>query len=642
MSEGIDWGSETWNSLTWIGIVFAISLAGLLVIGLILAKATTWGRQYWRLVGGFFVAPESRIFAWSMVVVLLLLTVTGVRLTVLLSYQGNDLYTALQLAAQALGSGGGSALDAAESLFWKATWLFAILATCHVVRTLLELYIGAAFEIRLRTYLTRVSTTDWLTDKAFFRNRFVDRGLEGDDAQIQPGVDNPDQRIEIDITTVASSSRQLVFGSNGSSTNGVIPALITIVSFTKILWDLSGPMTVFGTDIPRAMVWFVYLFVIVATVIAFWLGHPLIKLYFLRERLSANFRYALVRIRDGAENVAFYDGERVERVGLLQRFDAVVANFWRIVFRTLKFTGWNFVVNQISAVFAFVLQAPRFFGGQITLGDMTQTATAFSNVHDSLSFFRLAYDDFAALRAALHRLDGLREVNAESRELPSIAVVDVDREFRVADLAVATPDGISLVNGLSLALGPGRALVVKGRSGSGKTTLLRSLAGLWPFTEGEFSRPAGTGTLFLSQMPYIPLGDLRTALAYPLTVDDVTDEMLVEVLERVFLAHLIGRLDEEQDWARVLSPGEQQRVAFARVLLVRPEVVVMDEATSAIDEGLEFELYSLIRSMLPDLIVVSVSHRSTTDQHHTDVLELVGDGAWELRPVPPTVGAGDR
>ncbi|GAA1482974.1 ABC transporter ATP-binding protein/permease [Gordonia sinesedis] len=632
MTESIDWGNEIWASLQWLAIVFGIALVAMLLIGFLLARMTTWGRQYWRLAGGFFVDRDTRVGAWLLVLALLALAVLGVRLTVLLTYQGNDLYTSFQYVAQGLTSGQSEVLDEGKRLFWQATRLFAILATMHVVRTLVEIYLGAMFEIRLRAYLTVRATTDWLGGMAFYRNRFVDRALAGEDAHIQPGVDNPDQRIEIDTANVATTSRQLVFGANGSSANGVIPAVITIVSFTKILWDLSAPMTVLGLEIPRAMLWFTYAFALIATVVAFWLGHPLIRLYFLRERVSANFRYALVRLRDGAENVAFYRGENVERTGILDRFSAIVQNFWRIVYRTLKFTGWNFVMTQASAIFVFLIQFPRFASGQIRLGDMTQAASAFSNLFEALSFFRQAYDTFADFRASLYRLDGLEKVDADSRTLAEIATAD-DPGVRLSDVSVATPSGDALISGLSLSLGSGDAMVVKGQSGSGKTTLLRGLAGLWPFVGGEFARPAGDRTMFITQIPYIPLGDLRTAVAYPLSPDDVGDDAIREALRKVLLPHLVDRLDEEQDWAKVLSPGEQQRVAFARILLSRPDAVFLDEATSAVDEGLEFALYSLIRTELPEMILVSVSHRSTTDQHHTGLLELTGGGGWDLRPI---------
>ena len=607
----IDWGSEFLTSLRWIAIMFSYSMIGLLVAGFVLSRTTLWGRQYWRAAGGFFTGRDTRVSAWVLVVVLMLLMVIGVRLTVVLSYQGRDMFNALQGAAEAISNGDGTALDQAEDMFWNSLWLFGLLATIHVVRTLVELYLGSMFEVRLRQFMTTRVTTDWLTGLAFYRNRFVNTGIDGDDAKIQPGVDNPDQRIEIDIDNVSASSRRLVFGSGGSSTNGVIPAIITICTFTKILWELSGPMDIFGTEVPHAMVWMVYLFVLVSTIVAFWLGHPLIRLYFLRERLAANFRYSLVRLRDGAEKVALYRGADTEQRGLLDRFASIVVNFWQVVFRSLKFNGWNFVVNQASAVFPYIIQAPRFFAGEIKLGEMTQTASAFGNVHDSLSFFREAFDSFADLRASLYRLDGLEQANHESRELPQIATVDTERGVEVRKVTTSTPDGVELVSELDLSLHPGDALVIKGRSGSGKTTLLRGLAGLWPFVSGEFARP-GESTLFLSQIPYIPLGDLRTAVAYPASPESVGDDSIRAVLEQVFLSHLVGRLDEEADWAAVLSPGEQQRVAFARILLNKPAVAFLDEATSAIDEGLEFELYSLIRRERPDTAATAAPPTSTT------------------------------
>ncbi|MBD0860166.1 ABC transporter ATP-binding protein/permease [Gordonia sp. zg691] len=650
MEYSIDWGNEVWASLKWLAIAFGIAAAVTLVIGFLLARFSRWGGPLWSVIGGFFTGSKTRVAAWGLVIALTLLALFGVRVSVLFSYFSNDLYTALQTAAEGLASGGPQGADLLEmgkEAFWHSMAVFGILAAIHVARTMLEIYVGAAFEIRLRYWLTEGAAADWMAGRAFYRNRFVDlsagllrrrrfrRGkpdAKRKPADIHPGVDNPDQRIEADITNVASLGSSLFWGGGGSSTNGVLTACASIVSFTIILWDLSGPVTLGGVEIPRMMVWLVLVYVLVASVVAFAIGRPLIRLNFWRERLTANFRYALVRIRDGAENVALYRGERVEHAGLMNRFSAVVKNFWQIVHVQLAFVGWNFSVTQLSVVFPYLVQAPRFFDGQIKLGDMSQTASAFGEMHDALSFFRNAYDDFTALRASIIRLDGLADADARSRTLPEIKTVDREGAVALSDIDISTPSGDELIRSLNLSLAPGAALVVKGRSGSGKTTLLRGLAGLWPFIDGEFARPPGRQTLFLSQMPYIPLGDLRTAVAYPALPDDIGDEEIKTALEKVFLPHLIGRLDEEQDWVKVLSPGEQQRVAFARILLTRPQAVFMDEATSAVDEGLEFALYSLIRTELPETILVSVSHRSTTDQHHTEVLELTGGGAWTLNP----------
>ncbi len=616
MSElsSLDWSHELVNSLRWTFEAFGISAVCFLLVALVVLRTTRWGRQFWRISGPYFTGRDS-VPVYALAALVLFMTVFAVRMSVLFSYQGNEMYTALQFAAQGFAQGDDAAMEAAESAFWTSLLIFSILAAVHVARSLLDFYIGQAFDIRWRRWLTDHVTTDWLDGRAYYRGRFVDAS-----------IDNPDQRIQADITEFVQTSRTLSMGAVG--------AVVSLISFTKILWDLSGPMTLFGTEVPRAMVFLVFAYVLVSTIVAFWLGRPLIRLNFWNEQLTANFRYALVRVRDGAENVAFYRGEGVERRGLLTRFAAVLANYWQIVFRTLKFNGWNLGVNQVAVVFPILLQAPRFFAGTITLGDVTQSATAFGQVHDSLSFFRESYDVFAGYRAGLIRLDGLRRANHESRDLPALEVADLDDALELDGVSVRTPDGSPLITALDLALTPGEALVVKGPSGSGKTTLLRSLAQMWPYTDGRLRRPGEQHTLFLSQMPYLPLGDLRTAVAYPGSAIDLDDERIRTVLRKVHLAPLADRLDEEHDWAKILSPGEQQRIAFARILLLRPALVFLDEATSAVDEGLEFSLYETIRTEVPDCMLFSVSHRSTVDQHHTRQLELIGDGAWELSTVP--------
>ncbi|MBM7279342.1 ABC transporter ATP-binding protein/permease [Gordonia rubripertincta] len=649
MEYSIDWGNEVWASLKWLAIAFGIAAVAMLVIGFLLARFSRWGRPLWRVIGGFFTEPGTRLKAWGLAALLTVLALLGVRITVLFSYFSNDLFTGLQTAAEGLAGGpqGAEMLQMGKDAFWHSMAVFGILATLHVVRTMIEIYVGAAFEINLRRWMTGGAAADWMNGRAFYRNRFVDlsSGLmrrkwfrrtsepSQKPTDIHPGVDNPDQRIQADITNVASVGSSLLWGGGGSSTNGVLTAVASIVSFSKILWDLSGPVTLLGVEIPRMMMWLVLVYVLVTSVVAFAIGRPLIRLNFWQERLTANFRYALVRVRDGAENIAFYRGERVEHNGLMSRFAAVIKNYWQIIHVQMAFVGWNFGVSQLAVVFPYLVQIPRFFDGQIKLGDMQQTASAFGEMHDALSFFRTAYDDFTGLRASIIRLDGLADADVKSRAMPEITTVDRDRAVRLADVNVTTPTGDELIRALNISLDPGDALVVKGRSGSGKTTLLRGLAGLWPFIDGEFSRPPDAHTLFLSQMPYIPLGDLRTAVAYPALPDDVGDDAIKQALETVFLPHLVDRLYDEEDWAKVLSPGEQQRVAFARILLTKPQAVFMDEATSAVDEGLEYALYRLIRTELPETILVSVSHRSTTDQHHTEVLELTGDGAWTLSPI---------
>jgi putative ATP-binding cassette transporter len=393
-----------------------------------------------------------------------------------------------------------------------------------------------------------------------------------------------------------------------------------------MLWGLSGALAIMGVEVPRAMVFLVYIYVLIATAIAFKLGRPLIGLNFMAERLSANFRYALMRLRENAENIAFYQGERVERATLMNRFGAVIDNVWALLFRGLKFDGFNLAINQLAVVFPLIVQAPRFFSGAIKLGDVMQTGQAFGQVQDALSFFRMSYDSFAQYRAALDRLTGFMDANQHARALPSITVQPRDDAMVIENMVVSRPDGQALTQGLNVTLQPGQSMLIKGASGTGKTTLLRTLAGLWPHAHGTVWRPVDSSALFLSQRPYLPLGNLRSALSYPSLILD--DAAIHAALVKVHLGHLQSKLDEPADWSNILSLGEQQRLAFARVLLNKPRIAFLDEATSATDEGLEHALYTLLRTELPQCMLVSVGHRSTLDGFHSHQLALKAGGEW--------------
>src|SRR5215211_1365612 len=597
--ESINWSTEWLTSLLWVARVFLFTLVGFALVGWFLIRRMRWGRQFWRLSGMYFIPRQRTWLSWRpilTVALLLLLTVMSVRLDVILSFQGNDLFTALQ------------ELDAAA--FWRSIFIFGILATINVVLVLVTFYIGQAQIIHWRLWLNQLMLGDWLGDAAYHRGRFV-----------STPVYNPDQRIQQDVTSYVSDSQTLALGAVSSA--------VSLVSFTIILWQLSGPLALFGIQIPRGMVFLAYVYVIIATVFAFRIGRPLIRLNFLNELLTASYRYALVRVRDNSESIAFYRGEQVENGGLVARFAAIIANTWAIVFRSMKFQGFNLVISQIAVVFPFVIQAQRYFSQEITLGDVTQTANAFSQVEGALSFFRNSYDDFASYRASLNRLTGLLDANEESRALPRPTVEERATGLGVNDLDVRLPDGRSILTDLDLDIAGGQALVVKGPSGSGKTTLLRTLAGLWPYVEGTISRPGLEHVLFCAQQPYLPLGSLRTALAYPAPAESLADDVAVQTLRSIQLGQLAERLDMEADWSKTLSPGEQQRLAFGRILIARPSLVFLDETTSALDEGMEHALYERVREQLPDCTLISVGHGGTLDRLHTNELTLVGDGTWE-------------
>ncbi|MDT5068022.1 MAG: vitamin B12/bleomycin/antimicrobial peptide transport system ATP-binding/permease protein [Mycobacterium sp.] len=620
----LDWGGEWLVSLLWVAKAWAIAAVATIAILALIFRFTTWGRQFWRITGAYFTGRAS-LKIWLWMALMLVLVIIGVRVDVLISYYGNDLMTSFQVIATGIGGNDEAVKNSGKSGFWLAMIVFSVLASIYVVRVMLDLFVAQRFMLAWRAWLTDRLTGDWLDGKAYYRSRFID-----------DTIDNPDQRIQTDIdifTAGVGPSPNTPNNTAGSTlVFGAISAVTSIFSFVPILWGLSGTLTLWGLDIPRAMFWIGLGYVVVASIVAFWIGRPIIWFSFDNEKYNAAFRYALVRLRDASEAVAFYRGEIAERAGLRGRFASVLGNYKRYINRMVGFYGWNLSLSQIIVPLPYLLQFPRFFAGQIKLGDMSQTASAFNNIQDGLSFFRNAYDQFAGYRAAIIRLDGLVVANQEGRDLPQLTTTPCkDGTVELDDVEVRTPDGKQLIKPLDMRLEVGDTLVVTGPSGSGKTTLLRSLAELWPFTSGTLTRPCGPNeTMFLSQLPYVPLGDLRAVVTYPGEEGTIDDASLRDMLEKVALPHLVVRLDEVLDWAKVLSPGEQQRIAFARILLTKPKAVFLDESTSALDEGLEFMLYQLVRAELPDTILVSVSHRTTVEQHHTHELELFGDGEWRL------------
>ncbi len=629
----LDWANEIPHSLLWAAKAWVFTSVGALVVLVLLARYTVWGRQFWRVTGDYFRGRAS-VPVWAWLGVLLFSTLIAVRLDVLLSYFSNDLYSSLQTAFEGNGAGDDAVKQSGVHGFWIAIVTFMLIATLYVSRQIIDIYLTQRFIIRWRVWLTDRLTGDWLDDEAFYRGRFIDNP-----------IDNPDQRIQLDIDAFTTCTGQ---GPNtptvGTTTTllfGAINSMVSVVAFTPILWRLSGPLSFMGFTLNHALFWIALMYVFATTVIAFWIGRPLIRFSFRNELTNAAFRYALVRFRDAAEAIAFYRGERAEGSVLRERFVGIINNYRRFVVRSLALLGWNQAITQIINPLPLMVQAQRLFKGQITFGDVTQSASAFNSVHDSLSFFRAVYDSFASYRATIIRLDGLVEANAQARALPHlVAEQSRDGSLELRDIEVRNPDGKQLLDGLNLRLEPGESLVITGPSGCGRTTLLRSIAQLWPFTSGSLNKPGDDrDAMFLSQVPYLPLGDLRAVLSYPNPEAEIPDEELIAALDEVALGHLTARLNENVDWAKTLSPGEQQRIAFARALLHKPRLIFLDESTAALDEGNEYSLYRLLRTRLPDSIMVSVTHRDTIKKHHDYHLHLIGDSGWELHRVAETVPA---
>lgn len=357
----MNWGEEIGNSLQWLAIAFVVSSAAFFIIALLLRRYTQWGRDFSTITWEYFRLGRNKT-PFILLLIIILLAMASVRLNVVLSYWSNDMYTSLQ--------------DLDAKAFWAAMIVFSVLATIHVIRSLFNFYIRQRLLIDWRNWLTQDLLAKWMNKQSYYRSHFI--------AESQ---DNPDQRIQQDVAQFVSLSLSLSMG--------LLEAMVSLIEFTLVLWMLSATLSVFGVEIPRAMIFLAYIYVIVATVFAFKIGRPLIRLNFINEKTNADFRYALIRLREYGENIAFYVGEKVEAVTIKTRFAQVIKNSWDLVFRTLKFDGFNLTINQIAVVFPIIIQAPRLFAKEIKLGEVMQTVSAFREVQDALSFFRMSYDTFA-------------------------------------------------------------------------------------------------------------------------------------------------------------------------------------------------------------------------------------------------------
>ena len=593
----MDYTQEIITSSLWIARTLALTVIFFSLGIFLLVRLTHWGKQFWMFAGGYL-SPKRSIKPLLFFVLIVTLTLFSVRLSLVHSTWYNNMYTALQ--------------EFNQTVFWEQMILFCFIAGFSVAAALISYYLNQRFSINWIEWLNTELLEKWMDKRAYYKSQYMGNNL-----------DNPDQRIQQDIQSYVKTTLSL--------STGVIDAVTSMISYTILLWGLAGPMTLLGIEIPHAMVYLVFAYVIFTTLIAFWLGKPLIRLNFANEKLNANYRYSLIRVKEYAESIAFYAGEKVEKSRLYKQFRAVIDNMWDIVFRALKFSGFNLVVSQISVVFPLLIQVGRYFEKQIKLGDLMQTLQVFGKLHSNLSFFRNTYDSFAEYKATLDRLTGFHYSVEAAQKQSKTDITDHPTDVIFQHLSVKSPMGKILIKDLNLTLTQGNSLLIQGQSGVGKTTLLRTIAGLWSYAEGKIFCPQHNA-LFLSQRPYLPQGNLLTALYYPDTTENVDLAKITRVLEQVQLAHLQDRLEQEQDWSRILSLGEQQRLAFARLLLHKPKVAFLDEASASLDEGMEHAMYRLIREELPNTTIISVGHRSTLVPLHQQQLELHTDGSWVFNP----------
>jgi putative ATP-binding cassette transporter len=559
-----------------------------------MSKLRELTRDVWTLTKGYW-GSEERWSARALLTSIIGLNLGLVGVNVLQNEANGALFTALQ---QQDGPG-----------FYRAFLIVVGLILLYLAVAVLRVFLDQTFQLRWRRWLTDQYITRWLADRTFYRMHFSGR------------VDNPDQRISEDVRLFIERTMALALG--------FLNALATLGSFAALLWYLSGSITLpiggFAITIPGYMFWVAVLYSGLGSVIAHLIGRPLIRLNNRQQAVEADFRFSLVHLREEAESIALYGGEAQERSIALGRFRALYDNFKRIILLSNRYLMFQLLFSQFTSSFALLIASPGYFSGAIQLGVLIQTANAFERVSEALSWFVGSYTAFAQWQATADRLT---EFSAEMRRETAAALLGARTEKTPQDtidlqgVGVSLPGGGPLLAPVTLSFKPREPVLLRGPSGSGKSTLFRVLAGLWPFATGRIRLPVAATTLFLPQRPYMPIGTLREALWFPAPPALSREAEARAALDAVGLSTLSHRLDEDAHWAQALSLGEQQRLAMARALLIKPDWLFLDEATSATDEEEEAALYRTVAKALPATTVISIGHRDSLKAFHRRVIAV--------------------
>jgi vitamin B12/bleomycin/antimicrobial peptide transport system ATP-binding/permease protein len=503
---------------------------------------------------------------------------------------------------------------------------FCAIAAVYTVIVVYQNYLNRWLQMRWRRYMTQTYLRQWLNTANHYRMQLL-----GDAA------DNPDQRIAEDLQSFVDMT--LAIGI------GLLSSIVTLCSFLVILWNLSekAPLRVAGIDIaiPGYLVWAALVYAVIGTALTHLFGWRLIPLNFQQQRYEADFRFNLVRTRENSEQIAALHGEAAERERHSGRFGLIVDNWMAIMRRQKKLMFFTQSYTQASTIFPYLMASPAYFAGAMQLGDLMQTASAFNSVQSALSYFVSSYQAIAQYQAVVQRLSGFEAAIVAGRELalkpPAVEVLPRASAgaITIDHLNVRLPNGEPLVDAEHVVLSPGERVLVTGPSGAGKSTLFRALAGIWPFGSGRVTVPEDAKILLLPQRPYFPVASLAAAVSYPAKLGTFDNARITEVIAAVGLPEWSNRLDEEAHWNRMLSQGEQQRLAIARALLQEPDYLLLDEATASLDEPAEALLYRLLQDRLKTTAIVSIGHRSTLGAFHRRRIDVVtGDAASQVRDVP--------
>ena len=568
-------------------------------------KSGYWTREF--IVGLFhLITPywnsEEKKSARLYLAAIITLTIAAVYMTLLLNEWFNSFYSALQ--------------NYDSDAVYRGLLRFTGLAFAHIAFAVYSYYLQQRLALRWRKWMTKNYLAKWTGQQMYYRLEMFSQGT----------ADNPDQRISEDINLF--TARTLSFMS------GLLRSATTIVCFIFVLWNLSEVLSFSAAGqeihIYGYLVWTALAYSVFGTWITHKVGHRLVSLNYLQQKLEADFRFSMVRLRETAESVAFYNGAAKEEAFLSNRFMTLLRNTLFIIKKQKQLSWLTNSYAQIAIIFPFVVAVPRYLSQNISLGGLMQIANCFGKVQDAMSYFVDVYASLAEWQSCAERLlsfdKHIAAIEKETEEKSgSLVREETPDRLRLTDVTISVPAmdenkrTREIISSAACTIRSGEHVILKGPSGSGKFTLLRTLAGFWPYVKGHISMPAPSEMMFIPQKPYIPMGTSAKAASYPLETADT--EILSPLLMECGLSHLMEKPDTEADWSHILSLGEQQKLAFVRVFLRKPKWVFLDEATSAMDEETEEKMYRLLTA-LPGTTVISIGHRSTLDKWHDRVLRI--------------------
>ena len=560
----------------------------------------------WKIARAYWFS-EEKWSAWGLLITVIALNLAIVYILVLLNIWQVNFYEVIQKYDY--------------NGFIQAIEKYSVIAACLVLVRGFQIHARMMLHIRWRRWMTQRYLSDWLANKTYYLLQL----------SIGHDTDNPDQRISEDIELFVWLTLRLSLD--------LLQDVVTVLSFIAILWDLSGILYVsyLGYQVPiyGYLVWAAIVYAAVGTYWTVKMGRPLVKMDFDQQRYEADFRFSLMRMRENAESIALYAGEKQENRNCHGSFGKIIANYLKIVVVRKRLMWLTSGYSQVSAIFASLVAAPRYFSNHIHLGQMFQIVDAYNHVQTGFSFVVDSFTRLAQWRAVVNRLTNFLVSMEMVRIQPARAYrLDVCRkdckEYSVKNLTVFLPDGSSILEDFSLSVHDADRLLIMGPSGCGKSTLLRTFAGIWPYASGQVIVPEGQKVMFVPQKSYMPLNALQDILSYPGLLKTPSEDTLKSTLVECKLEHLIDKLHMVADWGQSLSLGEQQRVAFVRVLLQKPNWLFLDEATSALDEQTEQAIYQLIMGKLSTTAIISVGHRRTLVAYHQTRLELDGKGNWRV------------